>query len=64
MVFIHKIVFYVIGEDGEAFAWEDDLSTAAMHCRDGKALRIEKVTHYRAARETVWSAEQGWEPKE
>lgn len=57
MADISHIEYYVIGENGKAFAWEDDYSAALSHCNpDAKksATRIEKVTHYLDDRETVW----------
>lgn len=58
---VWKTEFHVIGQDGQAFAWEDDLASAAMHCQPGKgAVRIERVTYYHEDRETVWTVKRGF----
>lgn len=53
---VMKVEFHVIGEDGEAFAWEDNLEAALHHVgpKNAPVKRIEKVTYYFEARETVW----------
>lgn len=56
-----KTEYHVIGEDGEAFAWETDYPTAASYCNPNaatKAVRIEKVTYYFEDRETVWERDK------
>lgn len=56
-----KTEYHVIGEDGEAFAWEPDYPSAAAHCNPNattKAVRIEKVTYYLEDRETVWERDR------